>query len=39
MSKNEDGTIVVVVLQHRLVEIEGEIVVAIFPHTNVSHHY
>jgi len=35
MSKNPHVTIVVVVLQYRFVEIEGEIAVAIFLHTNV----
>ena len=36
MSKNPHVTIVVVVLQYRFVEIEGEIAVAIFLHTNVQ---
>jgi len=36
MSKNEHVTIVVVVLQYRLVEIEGKIAVVIFLHTNVQ---
>ena len=36
MSKNQHVTIVVVVLQYRLVEIEGKIAVVIFLHTNVQ---
>ena len=36
MSKNPHVSIVVVVLQYRFVEIEGEIAVAIFLHTNVQ---
>jgi len=36
MSKNPHVTIVVVVLQYRFVEIEGEIAVTIFLHTNVQ---
>ena len=33
---NQHVTIVVVVLQYRLVEIEGQIAVVIFLHTNVQ---
>ena len=36
MSKNQHITIVVLVLQYRLVEIEGEIAVAIFLYTHVQ---
>ena len=36
MSKNQHITIVVLVLQYRLVEIEGKIAVVIFLHTNVQ---
>ena len=36
MSKNQHITIVVLVLQYRLVEIEGEITVAIFLYTHVQ---
>ena len=36
MSKNQHVTIVVVVLQYRLVEIEGKIAIVIFLHTNVQ---
>ena len=36
MSKNQHITIVVLVFQYRLVEIEGEIAVAIFLYTHVQ---